>query len=214
MTRILIADDHPIFRNGLKFLLQSELAACQIVECDNGRAVIEQLKNYIPDILILDIDMPGKNGLEVCEIITNRGVRSKIIILTMYDDESMMREALRVGAHGYLIKDNTADELVTCIDTILKGERYITRELKTGTNEAFAPQFELMRTLSPVELKTLQLVNEHYPSKEIADLLFVSVKSVENYRSRICKKLKLDPANNALLKWVNEHSDAISAFKG
>lgn len=214
MTRILIADDHPIFRNGLKFLLQSELAACQIVECDNGLAVIEQLKNYIPDILILDIDMPGKNGLEVCEIITNRGVRSKIIILTMYDDESMMREALRVGAHGYLIKDNTADELVTCIDTILKGERYITRELKTGTNEAFAPQFELMRTLSPVELKTLQLVNEHYPSKEIADLLFVSVKSVENYRSRICKKLKLDPANNALLKWVNEHSDAISAFKG
>lgn len=212
----LIADDHPIFRSGLKALLLGAYPDAKIKECENGKEAQEYIEKELPDIAILDIDMPFKNGLEVLEDIQNQSY-TRVIILTMYTDAEMLRKSMSSGAVGYLVKDETTDELVSCIETIIKGEKYIASKLRSSPdiqskireNEAI---LERLGKLTQTELKTIKLVSEKYSSKEIAELLFVSPKSVENYRSRICKKLELDAKNNALLLWVLEHKSLIDDY--
>lgn len=216
---ILIADDHPIFRSGLKFLLEASFNEIHLNEFDNGQDLLDYSENNTPDIIILDIDMPGKNGLEVCKELTDKKCLSKIIILSMYKDLEMLKLAFFNGASGYLVKDNTSEELVGCIQTVLFGETYIAKgirdqeqliEYKDHSKFQIA---ELLTSLTRTELKTLKLVSQKLSSKEIADLLFVSVKSVENYRSRICKKLNLDARNNSLLLWVLDNKLIIDGIK-
>jgi len=213
--RIAIADDHPIFRSGLRFLLEASFPDLKITEFENGSSVLAHCKDQVPDIVILDIDMPAPNGLEVCSDLRKSGAETKIIILTMYNDSEMQKLAFYNGADGYVVKDNTSEELVDCINTILSGKSYLAKSIRESE-----PYFdssdniaELLGTLTRTELKTLKLVSQKLPSKEIADLMFVSVKSVENYRSRICKKLNLDARNNSLLLWVLDHKSIIDGIK-
>lgn len=214
---LLIADDHPIFRSGLKSLLQTAFPDAKITELDNGVEAEEYILKHKPILAILDIDMPEKNGLEVTLSLA-QNVATRFIILTMYNDAEMLRKALSNGASGYLVKDNTSDELVSCIETVLSGDKYVAKSLRKSKEI----QAELLKnaeiinrldTLTQTELKTLKLVSEKYSSKEIADLLFVSPKSVENYRSRICKKLELDARNNSLLIWVLENKRLLTDFE-
>ncbi|MDP4685126.1 MAG: response regulator transcription factor [Crocinitomicaceae bacterium] len=214
-----IADDHPIFRSGLKFLLETSFADIRIVEFDNGVSLLSYLNQHTPDIIIVDIDMPEKNGLEVCAEITGKNKGALVIVLTMYNDIEMLKLAFFNGARGYLVKDNTSEELVDCINYVLAGKTYIAKSIRdqeqivdeqdTGRLQVA----ELLNSLTRTELKTLQLVSQKLSSKEIADLLFVSVKSVENYRSRICKKLNLDARNNSLLLWVLDNKKIIDGIK-
>lgn len=216
---IVIADDHPIFRSGLKFLLETSFTDLQINEFDNGEQVVDFLKTEHPDVIILDIDMPGKNGLEVCEELIQNGCTSKIIVLTMYKDLEMLKLAFYNGAKGYLVKDNTSEELVDCIQNVLSGKTYMAKGIRDQeeiVDHDDSSKFmiaEILNTLTRTELKTLKLVSRKLSSKEIADLLFVSVKSVENYRSRICKKLNLDARNNSLLLWVLDNKTIIDNIK-
>jgi len=213
--KIAIADDHPIFRSGLRFLLEASFPELEIIEFDNGSAVLEYCLAASPDIAILDIDMPAPNGLEVCSDLRKVGSSSKIIILTMYNDSEMLKLAFYNGADGYVVKDNTSEELVDCIQTILSGKSYLAKSILE--NEPYFDSSdniaELLGTLTRTELKTLKLVGQKLSSKEIADLLFVSAKSVENYRSRICKKLNLDARNNSLLLWAIDHKSIIDGIK-
>ena len=214
-----IADDHPIFRSGLKFLLETSFADIRIVEFDNGVSLLSYLNQHTPDIIIVDIDMPEKNGLEVCAEINSKNKGALVIVLTMYNDIEMLKLAFFNGARGYLVKDNTSEELVDCINYVLAGKTYIAKSIRdqeqivdeqdTGRLQVS----ELLNSLTRTELKTLQLVSQKLSSKEIADLLFVSVKSVENYRSRICKKLNLDARNNSLLLWVLDNKKIIDGIK-
>lgn len=216
---ILIADDHPIFRSGLKFLLETSFNDIQLTEFNNGQDLIDYTEDKTGDIIIVDIDMPGKNGLQVCEELTQKNSDLKIIVLTMYKDLEMLKLAFYNGAKGYLVKDNTSEELVDCIQTILSGKTYMAKGIRDQEqlvdNEDTSKYLiaELLNSLTRTELKTLKLVSQKLPSKEIADLLFVSVKSVENYRSRICKKLNLDARNNSLLLWVLDNKSIIDTIK-
>lgn len=212
----LIADDHPIFRSGLKGLLQNAFPSADIEERENGLEAESFIQEEEPDFAFLDIDMPKKNGLEVCKSCTKK-YRTKLIILTMYNDGEMLRKAMDNGAHAYMVKDNTSDELVECIESLKRGEKYWAKSLRKSPKiqeelKAYRSITENLSTLTETELKTLKLVGQKYSSKEIADLLFVSPKSVENYRSRICKKLALDARNNSLLIWVLEHKNIIEEF--
>lgn len=216
---IYIADDHPIFRSGLKFLLENSFNQVMVEQFDNGEQVIDAVKIKVPDIVIADIDMPEKNGLEVCEVLSKDNCTCKIIILTMHNDLEMLKLAFFNGAKGYLVKDNTSEELVDCINFVLEGKSYVAKSIReqqqlydnTDMNKLHIA--ELLNTLTRTELKTLKLVAQKLSSKEIADLLFVSVKSVENYRSRICKKLNLDARNNSLILWVMDNKTIIDGIK-
>ncbi len=212
----LIADDHPIFRSGLKSLLENAFPNAHILEKENGEEAEFAIINQQPDYAFLDIDMPKKNGLDVCKTCANK-YNTKLIILTMYNDGEMLRKAMNNGANAYMVKDNTSDELVECIESLKLGERYWAKSLRKSPKvqqelKDYKDISENLETLTETELKTLKLVGQKYSSKEIAELLFVSPKSVENYRSRICKKLALDARNNSLLIWVLEHRNIIEEF--
>ncbi len=214
--RFLIADDHPIFRSGLKSLLNSVFAKAYVVEVEDGETAYTVLSQENIDIAILDINMPKKNGLDVCQEIRSK-TNARIIILTMHKDVDMLTKAINNGADGFLVKDNTSDEIVECVEAIMRGEKYMAKVLRDSekTQKHIKHNQEivqLLENLTPTEIKTLKLVSEKYSSKEIAELLFVSPKSVENYRSRICKKLNLDARNNSLLIWVLEHKALLEDF--
>jgi DNA-binding NarL/FixJ family response regulator len=216
---ILIADDHPIFRSGLKFLLEASFEDITIDQVENGEEVMRFLENQTPDILIVDIDMPIMNGLEVCKAVTDLNLTTKIVVLTFYKEMEMFKLAFFNGAKGYLVKDNTSEELVECLNTVLEGNTYLAKEVREAGKNLFSDgkvNFqlnEMIAKLSQTELKTLKLVSQKYSSREIADLLFVSVKSIENYRSRICKKLNLDARNNSLVLWCMDNKLILDNIK-
>ena len=212
---VVIADDHPIFRSGLKFLLESFFPHVNVVDFENGSLVIDYLETHQPDLVFLDIDMPIKNGLDACAEISNRFPTINVVILSMYKDVEMVKLAFFHGAKGYLVKDNTSEELMECVVAIQNGKSYLAKDVRDpnrpelSENRQHLHISELLNSLTQTELKVLKLVSQKYASKEIASLLFVSAKSVENYRSRICKKLNLDARNNSLLMWVMENKAVV-----
>lgn len=210
--KVVIADDHPIFRSGLKFLLESSFPSVEVKDFSNGNEVLDYLRTGAKtDLVLLDIDMPEKNGLDTCELMKSDFPNIHVVILTMYKDLEMVKLAFFNGAKGYLVKDNTSDELVACVQDILAGKTYLAKEIRALNHQPISRNSQelqiaqVLETLTPTEMKVLKLVSKKLSSKEIAELLFVSSKSVENYRSRICKKLNLDARNNSLLMWVMEN---------
>jgi DNA-binding NarL/FixJ family response regulator len=213
--KVVIADDHPIFRSGIKALLNSSFDSIEIEEFMNGKEAADYILANSPDIAILDIDMPVMTGLQVCQEI-GKETTTKLIILTMYNDIEMQKKAFKSGAVGYLVKDHTSEELVMCINEVMDGNQFAAQGLRKAqkNNENKVQEIvEKLGQLTQVELKTLKLVSQKYTSKEISDLLFISVKSVENYRSRICKKLELDARNNSLLLWVMENKSYLEEIE-
>lgn len=215
LSKILIADDHPIFRKGLKDILQEAYPHVKIVECTNGQEALECVKKQLPEITILDISMPEMNGLEACKAILKEHIDTKVIILTMYREKEMIRKAMLAGAYGYVLKDNAVVEIIDSINKVCAGEKYIGNALLpyfSQINEEDKKKQELIEninTLSQAELKTLKLVSQNKSSKEISELLFLSEKTIENYRSRICQKLGLPPRNNSLVLWINENKELL-----
>lgn len=208
--RVIVADDHPVFRSGLTFLLESSFQEVEIRSFENGSQVLETIAVFKPDVVLLDIDMPVKNGLDTCAEIKKYYPDLAVIMLSIHKTHDMVKLAFFTGASGYLIKDNTSEEIVECINRVLSGKTYLPQVLrdpleKNHPDASSKVLSEEIASLTPTELKVLKLVSQKYSSKEIANLLFVSTKSVENYRSRICKKLNLDPRNNNLLLWVIEN---------
>jgi DNA-binding NarL/FixJ family response regulator len=216
--QLIIADDHPIFRSGLKMLLADAFPAAVISDYSHGEESLKAILTQKPDLAILDIDMPGKNGLDVCAEL-QKNSDTKVIVLTMYKDREMIHKAFYNGAKGYLVKDNTSEELVECVNEVLNGNTFIAQEIRGLAEEdkrldkKIDAIEEALNSLTQTELKTLKLVSQKYTSKQIADLLFISVKSVENYRSRVCKKLNLDARNNSLLLWVMENKPLLDRLK-
>jgi len=215
---LVIADDHPIFRKGLKDLLVDTYKDIQIAECSNGVEAYKQILLNKPQIAILDINMPEQNGLEVTKLIKSNNLNTKVIILTMYKEKEMIRKAMDFGASGFILKDFAVNELMDCIQKVLDNQKYIGPALKNSYSEVIfedQKKQELMKKLSALshgEMKTLKLVNQNKSSKEISELLFLTEKTIENYRSKICQKLGLPPRNNSLVLWISENKELLSAL--
>lgn len=213
---LLIADDHPIFRKGLMDLLQSSFPKVKIIECHNGTEAVDGIIKLKPEIAILDINMPEINGLDVCKRVLKEQSSTRIIILTMYREKEMIKNAMLSGASGYILKDNAVDEIMDCVNEVLKGEKYIGTAMQPHHKELTIEDkkkqqlVDGLQTLSQAELKTLKLVSQNKTSKEISELLFLSEKTIENYRSRICQKLELPPRNNSLVIWISENKELLS----
>ena len=217
VNSLLIADDHPIFRMGLKDILHRVFPKAKIYECHNGTEAFEGILKYDPEISILDINMPEMNGLDVCKQVLKQKPNARIIILTMYSEKEMIKNAMLSGAMGYILKDNAVDEITDCVQTVLAGDKYMGIAMQPHHKELSVEDkkkkqlLDGLKALSHAELKTLKLVSQNKTSKEISELLFLSEKTIENYRSRICKKLNLDARNNSLLMWVMEHKSILDS---
>jgi DNA-binding NarL/FixJ family response regulator len=197
MIKIIIVDDHKIFRDTLKRSLES-ISDFQIIsEAEDGLQVLERLANLSPDIIIMDISMKNMNGLESAEQIISRYPEIKILILSMLFDESFIKQALKIGVSGYLLKEDSFDELISAINAIKKGKKYFSPSISDIIANLYLkskPEIKdtIFNILSKREMEVFQLYIEGKTIKESADILRISERAIEKVRQNIKIKLKLN----------------------
>lgn len=198
MITLLLAEDHPIVRNGIKMLLDTQENMHVIAEANHGREVIDLLESgVLPDIVLTDISMPEMDGIELTQIITERFPTVKVIVLSMLNNAQNLAQAFRMGAHGYLVKNISYEELLFAIEHVNRGRRYLCEELSMLLLDKLDKQSDLHSQsdrliqevdLSERELEILQLIGEGYTNMEIADRLFLSKRTVEGHRQNLIDK--------------------------
>jgi len=195
---LLIADDHPIFRLGLREVLNETSHYKIITEAEDGEQAIKRIQEYKPDIAILDISMPKVGGLDVIAQMRHWTQAPLFVLLSLYDDEVYIRKALAYGVSGYILKENTDEELLKCLDAVNQGERYLCSSIR---EKIVSSDNSKLNQLSQTERQIFSLVADLKTNTEIAQILSVSVRTIENHRFNICKKLNIK-GKNALLKYA------------
>lgn len=195
-TTIVLADDHRIVRQGLRVLLSAETDFQVIGEADDGREALELVKRLNPDVLVLDLMMPGLNGLEVARQLNKGASRVGVVVLSMHDDEGFVLEALANGVSAYVLKDSNSSDLVQAVREVAVGRRYLSpplsdRAIETYQQLAKIGTMDRHETLTTREREVLQLSAEGYTNSEIATRLGISTRTAETHRSRLVHKLGL-----------------------
>ena len=191
--RVILADDHTLVRAGIRSLLES-IGGVEIVgDCGDGRQALTLIDEHRPDVAVLDIGMPGLNGLEVARRSAQASPQTRIIILSMYADPSYVRQALKAGVAGYLLKGAAVSELSIALKAVMEGEKYLTPKVSQTVVEGFLretdPEGEPIESLTERQREILQLIAEGRSTREIAQSLDVSVKTVETHRLRLMDRL-------------------------
>jgi DNA-binding NarL/FixJ family response regulator len=193
-TSILLADDHEIFRQGLYMLLGTRSDYEVVGEASDGNETILKVQQLHPDLVIVDMVMPGMNGLEIIKQIITQSSEIRIIVLSLHDDENYVVNALRNGASGYVLKESSTADLIHAIDVVMRGQRFLSPSLdekaiqafiKRGTNDMLKNYYDL----SDREREILQLTVSGMSRSEIATKLFISIRTVETHRANIFNKL-------------------------
>ena len=182
---LLIADDHDMFRQGLLSLLSSNQNLDIIAQASNGTEALELIQEHKPDVAILDMTMPGLSGVEVCQKVKQQGLSTRTIVLTMHDDLLLAQEVMLSGASGFVLKDNTFDEVVTAIESAYKNENYMSPSIQARMDQGD----NKISPLSFREQEVLRMLAEGVTVKVIAVKLDVSTKSIDTYRQRLMRKL-------------------------
>jgi two-component system response regulator NreC len=191
---ILIADDHRLFRDGLRTLLAARRDVKVVAETSDGSETVSKAAELKPDIILMDVSMPGLNGIEAARRILSRGTSTRIIVLSMHSDRRFIAESLKAGARGYLLKDSPFEEVLNAIRTVREGKLYLSNQIRDSMIEEYiavagtAPG-SAFSTLSAREREVLQLLAEGKTTKETAARLNVSVKTIETHRKQIMDKL-------------------------
>lgn len=189
MIKLILADDHKLFREGVRSILEN-VDEIQIVdEVDNGRALIASLRAKQTDLVILDISMPGISGIEACRLIHKEYPCLKILILSMHGEESFVHSAIEAGASGYLPKEIDHTELIEAILTIYKGGSYFSKDISSKLISSYLTKDK--QHLTPREKEIIVLVCDGLSNKEIADKLSISVRTVDCHKNNILQKLGL-----------------------
>ena len=199
-VRILLADDHAVLRAGLRMLLNAEADMEVVGEAEDGQQVQEQAQRLKPDVILLDLTMPGMDGLTVLPQLKRIVSQTRILILTMHEDEAYLRQALQNGASGYLLKKAVDTELLAAIRAVMRGEIYIhpamtkllLGDMLPDTPESASVDAQLWASLSEREQQVVQGIVRGYTSEEISEQYHLSVKTVYTYRSRAMTKLNLE----------------------
>lgn len=194
--RVLIADDHAILRSGLKMLIDSQPDMTVVAEAQNGDEAVQVAKATAPDVVILDVTMPERGGLHAIQDLLKNNSAVRVLLLTMHEEPAYLHTALRAGAAGYVLKKSVDADLLSAIRAVNKGRTYVDSELASGLVERALPERarsgnRVTKILSDRELQVLKLVAQGFSSREIAEQIFVSVKTVETYRGRLAEKLGL-----------------------
>lgn len=214
LKKIIIADDHPIFRNGLKNLLQSSTEFEVVGEAGDGFETLMQIEEKHPDIVVIDIAMPGMDGLRVIKESKHRSYGGDFVVLTMYKEEEYFREAMDLGAMGYILKESAAADLLGCLRSIAQGKFFVSPAVsdylirRSAQHDAFSQQFPSLRMLTPMEMRVLKIMAAGQRSKDIGKELNISERTVQNHRAHICAKLGLE-GHNKLLQFALEHKSLL-----
>ncbi len=200
--KIVIADDHPLLLEGIVSVIEKEILNVEIFKANNGAEALQMVSEIKPTITILDIEMPFLNGIEVAKKLIESKIDTKIIFLTLHKERSLFNEINQMNIDGYVLKEFSIDEISQCIKTVLQGEKYFSKEIEKFIEE---PTIDLS-IFTKTEVNILKLIAQEKTSKEISEMLFVSIKTIDSHRYNICKKLNLKPEKNSLLKWVFQNS--------
>lgn len=208
--RVVIAEDHPFFRDGIRLALEKAESLDIVAEASDGLAALEHVRSLRPTIAILDISLPRMNGFDVVRAIRKEQILVEIVFLTRHDDEDMFEAALQLGVKGYLLKDCTDTELLRCISAVSSGQHYASPSMttylvkKTQRIEQVAEQIPGLRLLTPHERTILRMIAQEKSSKEIAREIGIARKTVDSHRSNICRKLEIG-GQHALTRFAARH---------
>lgn len=199
--RIFIVEDHTLLRAGLRALLTQDTEIEIVGEADNGHDAVQTIATLIPHLVLMDLSMPGMNGIEAIRDIKRRNPEIRVLVLTIHKTEEYIHESLRAGADGYILKDATHDELRVAVRSVLNGKTYLSPDISgkvingyLGAGNSLAPS-SVWDSLTHREREVLKLVAEGHPNKFIANYFCLSVKTVEKHRSNLMKKLDLHNAS-------------------
>lgn len=213
MTKIIIVDDHQLFREGVKRILDFEDTFEVVAEGDDGSDVVNLYRNNLPDVVLMDINMPEKNGVDATGDLISEFPDAKVIMLSIHDDESYVTHALKSGALGYMLKEMDADEIVEAIKVVAKGGSYLHpkvtrnlvaefRRLSEHENKGNFHQTEIRRPfhlLTKRECEVLQLLTDGQSNRTIGETLYISEKTVKNHVSSILQKMNVNDRTQAVV---------------
>ena len=208
---ILIADDHPIFRQGVRHLIEQHEELSIVAEANDGQSVIQLIRLHNPDIVILDLFMPNIDGLGVLQWTRENSARTVCVILTMQTDATLIERAIELGARGYLFKEDAYDQLHHCLDAVRAGKTYTSPSLASPAVLQSPIDSEILERLSHLtskQLALLQLLAEFKTSHEIADMMHISHRTVQNHRLNICSVLDMQ-GSGKLLEFAVRHQAEI-----
>jgi len=215
--RTFLVDDHPMFRQGLRQAVEADQRFEVIGEAANGGVAIKEILATSPDLAVLDINLPGASGIEIAEALRDGQSRTRLVFLTMLQDEAAFNHAMTLGVHGYLLKDSGVVEIINCLLSVASGNVYVSpslsnymlkRHRKAVMLAAHAPGLD---DLTTAERRILKRIAEKKSTKQIAAEFNISPRTVETHRANICDKLLLK-GNNSLLQFAIEHRDALSTL--
>lgn len=211
---ILLADDHPIVRKGLRETIEEEGSMRVIAEVSNGREAIEAIEQTRPRIAVLDIDMPLVNGFGVARAIREKNLSTEIVFVTMHRDEDLFNEAIDVGAKGFVLKDSALSDIVECLKTVASANHYASHSLtsflvnRSRRAAGLTDSRPTIARLTPTERRVMQLIADGKTSREIGELMFISPRTVEKHRANICEKLDLR-GSHSLFKFALQHKSEL-----
>jgi len=206
--RVLIADDHGVLRAGLRALLNAEPDLTVVGEAADGPEALRLAGEMRPDVVLLDISMPGPDGIEVTRQMKAMIPGVRVLILTVHEDEGLLHEAIRVGASGYILKRAVESELINAIRSVWRGDLYVhpamTRALLQDLPSTLVREETSSEPLTPREIEILKLIAEGHTNREVADILHISVRTVESHRANLTGKLGLSSRVD-LVRYARSH---------
>ncbi|MDQ1471442.1 MAG: hypothetical protein QOJ99_2922 [Bryobacterales bacterium] len=209
--RILLADDHTVVRDGLRALLGGQSDMTVVAEAADGHTCVELASKEAPDVVMMDVAMPGMNGIEAARRILAAQAGAAVVMLSMHQDESYVLRALKAGAKGYLLKDSPREDVLAAIRAAAAGRSFLSRKISAMLQEDYVRQLESKGLEDSYELLTdrereiLQLLAEGRANKEVASFLHISVTTVETHRGHILQKLALHSTAELILYAVRKH---------
>ena len=212
--RIIMADDHPIVRQGLKQIIEADKSVSILAEAGDGKTALRLIEQHKPDVAVLDIDMPEADGFDVVRALREKNIGVEVVFLTMHSEDEIFEEAMDLGVKGYVLKDSATSDIVAIIKSVASGRAFLSPALSMLLLNRRNRIVELneslpgLQTLTPTERKILRLIAEDKTSKDIAAGLFISPRTVETHRTNICRKLNLS-GSLALVKFAVTHKSEI-----